>query len=232
MLGADAVKKLIRNVTDKIETRARGMVRRAVIKAFDNAGGTGSAQCELTKDEIVELEMLQLPGVSWRPLPGCEAVVWAVGGNQHNLVGLPSQRNQRLKDDELDPGEVALYIGNTGQLIRLKRNNDVVLASGENGHIVTLKANGDIVLDSQGGKIYLGANGAAHPLALADDVDANFNEVRTQFNAHKHFQLTSPLDFALANGGGPVTGTINGKGVDSPMTGIVSVASDTIFGVS
>jgi hypothetical protein len=58
--------------------------------------------------------------------------------------------------------------------------------------------------------------------------DDNFALVRTQFNNHKH----QPPTFALSNGGGAVTGTINPSGTDGPMTGIVSTASDTIYGVS
>lgn len=227
MLGIETVKKLIKNALDKLERRVRGMVRRGIIRSWDNSKSTGGGQFEMTKDELVDsVESIQLPGISWRPLPDCEAIVFAVGGNPSNLIGIPSQRDQRLKDEELDPGEVALYINNTDQVIRLKRNHDVLLQSGTNGHIVTLKANGDIILDSQGGKIYLGANGATKAVALAEDVDNNFDTLKIQLNNHKHF-----AGFALLDGMGlPCTGLTSGP--DGPFTGIVATNSDTVFCVS
>ena len=229
MITLDTVRQVVKAAVEPLRARARGMVRRAVLLALDNSEGLARVQVELTKDEIADgVELLSWPGISIRP-EGCEAVVLSIGGNPSNLIAIPSQRGKRLSGEDLSPGEVALHIGNANQVVRLKKDGSILLQSGTEGAKIILKANGDVVFDTPpGAKIFQGQDGALHALALADVCDDNFALVRTQFNNHKH----QPPTFALSNGGGAVTGTINPSGTDGPMTGIVSTASDTIYGVS
>lgn len=227
MLGLDSVKQAVKAAVDPLRARARGMVRRAVLRALVNDGGLAKGQFELTQDELVDgVEMIAWPGISIRPGPGCESIVLAVGGNPSNLIAFPNQRGERLKGEDLETGEVALHIGNQDQVVRLHNDGTVLLQSGEQGATITLKPDGDVILNvPTGSKIYLGQDGAVHPLALADEVDAQLENIRAQFNAHKHFS-TGLLDSLAA----PVTGTTGAP--TPPLSGISTVASDTIFGVS
>ena len=226
MITLDTVRQAVKAAVEPLKLRARGMVRRAVLRALDNSGGLARVKVELTRDELADgVEMLSWPGISIRP-EGCEAIVFAIGGNPSNLIAIPSQRGERLTGDDLASGEVALHIGVQDQLVRLKNDGTVLLQSGTDGATITMKPTGDIVLDvPTGKKIFLGADGATHPIALADEVDAMLAHIRTEFNGHKHFS-TGLLDGM----GAPVTGITGAP--NGPLTGITSVESDTIFGVS
>lgn len=136
MITLAAVKQLVAQATAKLERRARGMVRRAVLNALDNSGGLATGSLELTEDELVDgIEILNPPGVSSRP-DGAECVVFAVGGDPSNLVAVPFVRGKRLTGDDLAAGEVALHIGVAGQMVRLKSNGDVVITPGAAGQVI------------------------------------------------------------------------------------------------
>lgn len=226
MITLDTVKQAVKAAVDPLRARARGLVRRAVLLALDNSGGLATGQFELTADELADgVELLGIPGLSIRP-EGCEALVFAVGGNPSNLIAIPSQRGKRLTGDDLAGGEVALHIGNKDQLVRLKNDGTVLLQSGTDGATITLKPNGDAVLNVPTGRsIYLGADGATHAIALADKVDAQILELRNKFNFHLH----SAGGVLLDSLGVPCTGTTGAP----TLAAVVSlVGSDTIFGVS
>ena len=203
------------------------MVRRAVLRALDNSGGLARVQVELTQDELADgVELLSWPGISIRP-EGCEAIVLAIGGNSSNLLAIPNQRGKRLAGDDLAAGEVALHIGVADQVVRLKNDGTVLLQSGTTGATITLKPSGDIVLDVPvGKKIYAGADGATHPIALGDSTDDLILQLRADLNSHKHLAGGLLLDSL----GVPCTG-VTGLPT-APFTGYPSVSSDTIFGVS
>lgn len=203
------------------------MVRRAVLRALVNDGGLAKGQFEITQDELVDgVELLNWPGISIRPGPGCESIVLAVGGNPSNLIAVPNQRGERLQGEDLETGEVALHIGVQEQVVRLKNDGSVVLQSGTNGATITLKPTGDVVVDTPvGSKVYLGQDGAIHPLALGDSTDAQIAELTAKFNAHKHVAGT----FLLDGMGLPCTGFTGSPNLSASTS---TVASDTIFGVS
>jgi phage gp45-like len=163
-----AAKQLVAQAASKLERRARGMVRRAVLNALDNSGGLAIGSLELTEDELVDsVEILNPPGLSFRP-EGAECIVLAVGGDPSNLVAIPFARGKRLEGDDLEAGEAALFIGVAGQVVRLKANGDVVITPGV------------------GGKVYLGEDGATKKVALADDVDARLSAIQAAYDAHVH----------------------------------------------
>lgn len=154
VMSLQAAKQLVQGAVSTIERRARGMVRRAVLNALSNDGELATGQLELTEDEQVDqVELISPPGLSFRP-EGAEAIVLAVGGDPSNLAAIPYIRGKRLTGDDLAAGEVALFIGNAGQVVRLKSNGDVV---------VTPKA---------GSKIYLGDEAATQDAAVAQLVKA------------------------------------------------------------
>ena len=228
MITLDTVRQVVKAAVEPLRARARGMVRRAVLRALDNSGGLARVQVELTQDELADgVELLSWPGISIRP-EGCEAIVLSIGGNPSNMIAIPSQRGKRLTGDNLAAGEVALHIGLRDQVVRLKNDKSVVLQSGTDGATVTLKPNGDIVLTtSAAGKIYLGADGAVFPLALANEVNARFSDLVANLNSHKHFP-TGLLDGM----GAPVTGSTAAPAPPGFFPPIASVSSDIIFGSS
>lgn len=209
MITLDTIKQAIKAAVEPLRARARGMVRRAVLRALDNDGGLAKVQVELTEDELADgVELLSWPGISIRP-DGCEAIVLSIGGNPSNLIAIPNQRGKRLTGADLAPGEVALHIGVSGQMVRLKNNGDIILEV------------------AVGRKIYLGVDGATHPFALADSVDARFAALVSKLNSHKHFPVG-----LLDSMGLPVTGSTDVPAPPGFFPNIASVASDTIFGVS
>lgn len=168
MVTLQAVRQLIAQEIAKLERRVRGTARHGTLNALDNSEGVAQGQYELTEDEQVDrVETLNPPGLSFRP-EGAEAIVIAIGGDPSNLVAIPFVRGKRLTGDDLEAGEVALHIGVTGQMVRLKSNGDVLIMPGA------------------GGKIYLGEDGASKKVALADDVDARLDAIKTAFNTHVH----------------------------------------------
>lgn len=186
-----AIKALIDQCVEPLKARVRGAIRRAVLLSLDNSGGLLRGQLELTKDELTDsVELISPPGLSIRP-EGAEVIAFAVSGNSNNLIGIPWIRGKRLTGNDLAAGEVALHIGNADQLVRLKNNGDIHLQAGTNGAKVEIKANGDVVVTpGAGGQIYLGQDGAVKKVALAEDVEANFDSIRTLYNAHTHTGVT------------------------------------------
>lgn len=186
-----AIKALIDQCVEPLKARVRGAIRRAVLVSLDNSGGLLKGQLELTKDELTDsVELISPPGISIRP-EGAEVIAFAISGNSNNLIGIPWIRGQRLTGDDLAAGEVALFIGNADQLVRLKNNGDIHLQAGTNGAKVEIKANGDVVVTpGASGQIYLGQDGAVKKVALAEDVEANFDTIKTLYNTHVHAGVT------------------------------------------
>lgn len=187
----DACRQMIENAVGPLRARCRGIVRRAVLRTLSNGTKMATGTFAITDDDVDVadgVEVLNPIGVSIRPGAGVEAVLLAVGGNPAVRVALPFARGQRLTGDALAEGEVALHIGVAGQVVHLKLDGSVeVRASTGAGGSIVLKANGDVVLTpSATGRVYLGQDGAAKKLALADDVDAAFADIRLAFNVHTH----------------------------------------------
>ena len=191
MITTNTIRQMLAAKIEPLVARARGTVRRAVLRVLDKKPDAGLArgQFELTKDEVVDnIELIHPIGVSSRPAAGAEALVFAVGGNPNNLVALSWVRAQRMSDDDLAQGEIALYIGNGGQKVHLLNDGSIeITAKAPNGGAVVLKANGDIVVvPGAGGQLYLGEDGAAKKVALADDVDARLATIAARFDTHVH----------------------------------------------
>lgn len=206
MIDVAKVKDLIALAIRKLENRAQGMLRRATLTGWDNSTGIPQGQYELTKDENVTCETISMPGLSYRPAPGMEAIVGAIGGNTSNLVAIPNLRGSRLVGDELDEGEAALYIGNPDQMIRLKADSSIFMQSGTSGVSINLSSNGEatitstssgaqaiikesgdiVMIPAAGSKIYLGEDGTPKKVALADDVDDRLAKITNSYNTHTH----------------------------------------------
>lgn len=198
MITVDAIRQMIAARADAVLRRVRSTVRRAVLTALDNSGGMAAGSFSITDDETDtadQVELINSPGVSYRPAAGGEAILLAVGGNAENYVALPFVRGQRLAGEDIDDGEVALYVGNAGQVVHLKADGSVLVRGAEvgggDGGRIELKANGDVVaVPSATGKVLLGDGAATKKLALADEVDARLTAIQATFDAHVHAGVT------------------------------------------
>lgn len=193
-----AVRQMIENAVGPLRARCRNLVRRAVLDVIDNGPGMATASLAITDDDDVAdgVELLNPIGISSRPGQGAEAIVLAIGANASNRVAIPIARGKRLTGDDIDEGEVALYIGAAGQVVHLKADGSVVVRAAEvgggSGGSVVLKANGDVVVTpSATGKVYLGEDGALKKVALADDVDSALSALQTAHDTHVHPGVTA-----------------------------------------
>lgn len=213
MITLATIKQMISSAVDPLRARLNGVVRRAVLNSLANTTGLAEGDFAVTDadtDTIDKVEVWTPVGVSSRPAKGAEAILLAVGGNAGVRVAFPFVRGQRLTND-IDENEVALFVGNEGQVVHLKKDGSVVVrgkkVGGGDGGSVTLKANGDIVaVPSAAGKVLLGDGNATKKLALADDVDDALAAIRSAFNSHQH--PTAPV--------GPVS-------TPTPIPGVVPI---------
>lgn len=157
----------LREKVRPLETRVRALVSRGTMKTWDDSGGLGRAQFVVLVDEVEDgVESLSLHGLVSRPHGGAEALLLAPGGDPAGRVALVFDRRKRLAGT-LAEGEAALFIGNAGQMVRLKANGDVVITPGA------------------GGTVYLGGEGTKK-FALADDVDAAVTKLQVALDTHVH----------------------------------------------
>lgn len=194
MITEETIRGYVNNAARQQGARLAGTVRRGVLGDLDNMPGTATGAFSITDDEtdVADgVEVINPPGLSFRPKKGTEAILLALGGNAAVRVAFPFVRGQRLTVDDIDEDEVALYVGNTGQVVHLKKDGSVVVrgkdVGGGDGGSITLKANGDIVaVPSAAGKVLLGDGAATKKLALADEVDARFASIQQKFDTHNH----------------------------------------------
>lgn len=198
MITPGAIRQMIESVVGPLRARCRGAVRRAVLNVLDNGDGMAHGSFSITDDDVDvadRVELLNPIGLSFQPAKGTEAIILAVGSNAANRVAIPFVRGQRLAGEDIAEGEVALYIGHDGQVVHLKADGSVVVrgqeVGGSSGGTVVLKANGDVVVTpSAAGKLFLGEDGAAKKVALADDVDARLGNLQAAFDTHVHPGVT------------------------------------------
>lgn len=151
-----------------LESRVRALVARGQLRTWSDGEGLGRGQFVVLVDEVEDrVESLSMHGFCSRPAPGAEALLLAPGGDPAGRVALVFDRRKRLAG-VLAEGEAALYIGNAGQVVRLKANGDVVITPGA------------------GGSVLLGAEGATKKVALADDVDARLTKLQVALDSHVH----------------------------------------------
>lgn len=159
------MRQMIEAVVGPLRARLRGAIVRGVLKVLDDGAGLQRAQVTCNADEISEgVEVLTPPGLSSRPAAGAEVVVLSIGGNPSNRVALVVDRANRLAGT-LAEGEAALFVGNAGQLVRLKANGDIVITpkSGQN--------------------VYIGDALAVTHAAVAEQVQARLDGLKTAISA-------------------------------------------------
>jgi phage gp45-like len=194
VITLSTIKQYVASVVDPLRARVNGMVRRAVLSSLSNTSGLAAGSFSITDEDTDvadEVEVLSPVGVSSRPKKNAEAILLAVGGNPAVRVAIPFVRGQRLTGGDISDDEVALYIGQAGQVVHLKADGSVLVRSkdvgGGDGGSITLKANGDIVaVPSATGKVLIGDEAASKKLALDNPVAAALADLRTAFNQHTH----------------------------------------------
>lgn len=168
----ETIAQVLREKLRPLEARVRAVVVRGVLRALADDEGLARGQFSLMPDEVEDGVVVVTPhGLVSRPLAGAEALVFAPGGDPAGRMAIVFDRRKRLVGG-LEEGEAALYIGTSGQVVRLKANGDVVITA------------------APGASIYLGQDGATKKFALADDVDARFAAVQAKFDAHVHAGVT------------------------------------------
>lgn len=190
MIDLNTIKQAIAKVVGPLERRVNGMVRRAVLSSLTNTTGVAAGSFSITDadtDVADEVEVLNPVGVSSRPKKNAEALLFAVGGNPAVRVAIPFVRGQRLTGEDISDDEVALYIGQAGQVVHLKADGSVLVRAkdvgGGDGASVLLKANGDIVFTpSSTGKVLAGDPAATKQVALGPSVQARFDALKTAIN--------------------------------------------------
>lgn len=218
MITVETVKQLVAGAVADLKTRMRGMVLRGELKTLEDGAGLQLAQLELRAGEVVpNLEVLTPHGFTSRAPAGSEAVAFMVNGNPNHRVVLCFNRSTRLQG-VLEDGEAALHIGVAGQMVRLLADGSVeVKAADDSGASAVLKANGDIaVVPGPGGNLYLGQDGALKKVALAEDVEARLDTIKTAYNTHTHTGVTA---------GPGSTGT-----TPAVIPVLAPVGSDNVFG--
>lgn len=120
----------------------RLIASRAVILLTDDAPKTPTAQVRILADEVRDgVEHFQHYGFTSRPLPKCEAIVLALGGDRSHAVIIASgDRRYRLQG--LEEGEVALYT-DEGDKIVMKRGNTIEI------HTDELHVHGKLIVHGQ-----------------------------------------------------------------------------------
>lgn len=132
----------------RLRTRVNAMVARSVVNVINDAMKTQRLQLRILSDELEDnVEHMQPYGLSFVPPAGSEAIALAVRGDRDHTVAICVQN-----PDERPTGNPARTGG--------------------------LYTNGEWrVFVDQEGKLHLGAQVGASPVALAEKVDAEFKRV-------------------------------------------------------
>ena len=128
---------------DELEARLRGIVRRAKARGLDDTGAAQTASVTVLNSEArSDVEILQAWGSGAVPPAGSGAtdataglregsgavmVVFAVGGDQGDLVGLPAAA-PGARMGGLKPGESVIY-GSAGQRVLCRADGSVEVMS-------------------------------------------------------------------------------------------------------
>lgn len=131
-------------MSDRLLSRLRGMVARAVIRLVNDEVGLQAVQVSTTADnDPDDVERLQNYGFSSVPHAGAEGLAFAVGGSQANMIVINvDDRRYRMKG--LQSGEVAIY-DDLGKSVLMGRNGMVLDGGGQQ---VTIKNTPKVRIES------------------------------------------------------------------------------------
>lgn len=102
----------------------RGLVTRAVVRATNDAGETQTADARIYSGvDRTKIEIMQPFGLASRPRPGGAMVVFAVQGDQGDLVGAPIA-DPADRFGGLEEGEAALY-GADGSRVHVRADGSM-----------------------------------------------------------------------------------------------------------
>ncbi len=188
MITERSITDIVLGYLRPLRARIDNAIARGVVKNLDDTAGLARGQSTTAADQVADdIEFVTPYGISFRPAAGAETIVWSIGGFAGHLLGMIFDRRIRLKAT-LAEGEVALHIGNAGQVVHLKADGSVeVRASDDAGGSVVLTALGDVIVTpGTDCGVFLGDGAATKRVALADDVDARLADIQAKFDAHVH----------------------------------------------
>ena len=122
-------------MSDRLMSRLRGMVSRAVVSLVNDSLKMQGLQVTLMADQTPDdAEHFQHYGFTSVPLPGAEGIALAVGGSTgHTVVINVDDRRYRVK--ALQAGEVCLY-DDLGHKVTLTRDGIVIDGAGQQVRII------------------------------------------------------------------------------------------------
>lgn len=162
--------------------RLRLLTGRCIIRLVDDARLEQEVQVGLLAGETGRAERYQHYGFTSVPLPGCEGIHLAIGGNRDHLVTVADgDRRHRLRD--LEPGEVALYT-DEGDSVIMRRGNIVEI------NTRTLRVNAATKIELLTPQVE--SSGQIRDLSGSNTVTVA--DMRTKYNDHTHPPDTSPAN--------------------------------------
>lgn len=166
------------------EMRLRSVVARATVLRVDDTGPVQRVDVE-THDGIIRqgVEVLVPGGFASAPVAGAGVVLFAVGGDQGDLVAVPAAApGTRLGN--LAPGEVGISDGN-GNRVVIRAGGIVEVRAATKLRVVAPQVE---IVASSGVSI----TGDLTVSGDVSDLNGSMQEMRTTYNGHRH-------------GGGPTT---------------------------
>jgi phage baseplate assembly protein V len=127
---ADALVRLVQQVTAPLRHRLAMVVSRLVLDAVNDAAKLQGLRVQVLADEVLdEVEHFQPGGLTHVPLAGAEGVLLCVGGNRAHAVAV-GVANRDARPTGLLPGETGLYsaqAGSGGLKVLLDAEGNIVL---------------------------------------------------------------------------------------------------------
>lgn len=109
----------------EIALQLRGLIRRGVVKSTDDSGESQTASGTMYKGhDFADVEMLFPSGFSSRPPKNGLVLLFAVGGDGGDLVGLPIA-SPGTRMGGLEEGEAVIFNPLNGARIHVKANGDI-----------------------------------------------------------------------------------------------------------
>ena len=171
---------------DETANKTRTMIRRVVIKNFDDSGQTQTATIESAENIIHDhVEILQPYGfATLPPADGAIGIALSVGGDEGDPVVLPVA-NPANRMGRLDPGDAALYNAGGDQVI-LRANGTLEIKM---GGAATLEIPDGVTIKTT--KLLVDAE-MLECTGDIKDKNGTMQAIRDQYNGHGHPDASPP----------------------------------------
>lgn len=160
------------------EMRLRGIVARGTVLSVDDSGPVQRVDVEIHAGVIRQgVEVLLPAGLASAPVAGAGVVLFAVGGDQGDLVALPTAApGTRLGN--LAAGEIGISDGN-GNRVVMRAGGIVEIRAAAKVRVVAPQVE---IVASSGVTI----TGDLTVSGDVSDLNGSMQEMRTVYNGHRH----------------------------------------------